>query len=192
MGASNSAAYLTKYLELNNLYPSDLQMSPDAKDYLKDRKPSTLLNNNSYITINATEIMEGGGKRRRSKRKMSLQKSPTLNTLSQVPSTSSFGGSSFLKPRFCADPKAREALKNTNLGNQIVLNDIDTTTLRSKQSSVSRNAANKYHSMRVSPPRPIELYGDAKEQVDRESSVGRMVCGFTRSPASIPFDKYTE
>ena len=72
MGASNSAAYLTKYLELNNLYPSDLQMSPDAKDYLKDRKPSTLLNNNSYITINATEIMEGGGKRRRSKRKMSL------------------------------------------------------------------------------------------------------------------------
>ena len=66
----------------------------------------------------ATENDDGKKKRKSRKSKKELVKSPTLNnSLSYVPSTSSLGGSSMLKPRFLADPKAREPYKNTNLGN---------------------------------------------------------------------------
>ena len=57
MGSSNSAAFLTKYLELHNLYPTD---TPHVKEILKERKPSLLINQNSYVTVSlATE--EGDG-----------------------------------------------------------------------------------------------------------------------------------
>ena len=44
MGASNSAAMLTKYLELNNLYPSEPSRMPEAQDVLRERKASPLIN----------------------------------------------------------------------------------------------------------------------------------------------------
>ena len=117
-----------------------------------------------------------------------MVQSPTqLNTLSHNPSTSSFGGSSFLKPRFISDPKAREAYKVTNLGNPLIR--IDDTSVFSKGSKTSRNAGSHYNSVKIASQKPIELYGDAKEQLDRESAdVGRKVCGFTRTSAHVPSD----
>ena len=51
----------------------------------------------------------------------------------------------------------------------------------------------KVQSARINPQRAIQLYGDAKEQLERESNdVGRKVCGFTRSPPLVPSDYYTE
>ena len=42
MGASNSAAFLTKYLELNSLYPAETPKMQE--EFLNKRKPSTLIN----------------------------------------------------------------------------------------------------------------------------------------------------
>ena len=78
----------------------------------------------------ATENESGQKKKRVRKSKKDLAKSPTLNnSLSYVPSTSSFGGNSMLKPRFMVDPKAREPYKNTNLGNPQILIDDSSTLL---------------------------------------------------------------
>ena len=105
-----------------------------------------------------------------------------------MPSSSSFGAVSAFKPRFLQDAKAREPYKNTNLGNAKVLFDDQVSTM-TKGSTMTRNTSSKYNSMRINPTKAIELYGDAKEQLNRMiDGVGRKVCGYTVSPAAIPSD----
>ena len=63
--------------------------------------------------------------RKKTKREYNDINSPSTyeKNLSHAPSSSSFGASSFLKPRFLVDAKAREGKGNTNLGNLITMED---------------------------------------------------------------------
>ena len=70
MGSSNSAAFLTKYLELHNLYPSD---TPKVQEeFLNKRKPSALINQNSYVTVSMAAETEKSKKPRTKKKKKEM------------------------------------------------------------------------------------------------------------------------